>query len=104
MAAQPQPSHRASIPMHAQALFHDLSGEVKQELDEMRHGELPPQPSETQPHADLFVRRHVIGLILILFGLVALILLLGIAAVAVFGTGRHVNHWPGMLLPLLIRR
>lgn len=83
-------SHTETIREQAQHLLDDFSHEVKTEIDEMRHGEVPAQGGE----ADLFVRRHVIGLILILFGLVALLLLVGIAFVAFYG--HHGPHMPGM--------
>jgi RNA 3'-terminal phosphate cyclase len=85
------PAHPTeTIREQAQHLLDDFSREVKTEIDEIRHGEAPTHGGE----ADLFVRRHVMGLILIMFGLVALILLVGIAFVAFYG--QHGTHMPGM--------
>ena len=56
-------------------LVEDLEGEVKRELK---------QHDSTQ--SDALLRRHIMGLILILFVLVGLILLMGMAAI---GIGYH---------------
>ena len=82
--------HTETVREQAQHLLDDFTHEVKVEIDEIRHGDAPTQGSQ----ADLFVRRHVMGLILILFGLVALILLIGIGFVAFYG--HHGAHMPGM--------
>jgi hypothetical protein len=89
--------HHAGIKEKAEDFLQDFSGEVKVEMAEMQLGELPGETSE----ADHFLRRHVLGLILILFGIAALILLLGIAAIAIYG--HHPGHTPGMLLTNLPR-
>lgn len=88
--AEMSPHHPETVREKADHLFSDFSNEIKVEIDEIRHGEAPAQDSQ----ADLFVRKHVMGLILILFGLVALILLIGIAFVAFYG--HHGGHTPGM--------
>lgn len=82
-------SHTETVREQAEHLFEDLSSEVKLEFDEIRNHEAPTHGSQ----ADMFVRKHVMGLILILFGLVALILLIGIAFVAFSG---HHGRMPGM--------
>jgi hypothetical protein len=82
-------SHNETVREQAEHLFEDLSSEVKLEFDEIRHREAPTHGGQ----ADVFVRKHVMGLILILFGLVALILLIGIAFVAF---SSHHGHMPGM--------
>jgi hypothetical protein len=61
-------------------LFHDLSQEMKDEVSGMRHGEQP-----VKPQADLIVRRHVMGIIILLFGLVALILLISMGVLGLHG-------------------
>ena len=82
--------HHAGIQEHAGELLQDLSNEAKVEMIEMQQGELPGESSQS----DHFLRRHVLGLILILFGVAALILLLGIAAIAIYG--HRPGHAPGM--------
>ena len=84
--------HHATVKEQIGDLFQDLSSEVKLEMAEIRAHEEPTKSTR----ADLFVRQHVMGLILILFGLVALILLIGIAAIAIFGSGRHHGHFYGI--------
>lgn len=83
--------HHESVKEQAGHLFGDFSKEVKDEVYEIRSGEPPAQSSR----ADLFTRQHVMGLILILFGLVALALLIGIAAIAIYG--HRSGHSPGMI-------
>jgi hypothetical protein len=72
--------HQAGINEKAAALFHDLSSELKEEIRGIRYGEQP-----VKPQADLIVRRHVMGIIILLFGLVVLILLIGMAALGLHG-------------------
>jgi ElaB/YqjD/DUF883 family membrane-anchored ribosome-binding protein len=79
---EPQTEEHASVKEQARELFHDLSTELKEEIQEIRTGEQP-----VKPQADLFVRKHVMGLIGLLFGLVAVILLVAIAVIAVYGHG-----------------
>ena len=76
--------HHESVREQASELFHDLSTELKQEILEIRSGERP-----IKQQADLIVRRHVMGIIILLFGLVALILLIGIAAISLHGPIPH---------------
>lgn len=82
-------NHTETVREQAEHLLKDFSSEVKLELDEIRNHEAPTHGGQ----ADIFVRKHVMGLVLILFGLVALILLIGIAFVAFSG---HHGHMPGM--------
>lgn len=89
------PAHHAeTIREQAQHLLDDFSSEMKLEFGEIRNHEAPTHGGQ----ADMFVRNHVMGLILILFGLVALILLIGVAVVAFYG--HHGTHMPGMFLDL----
>jgi len=81
---QPQTKEHESIKEQTREFFHDLSGEFKHEIHEIRSGEQP-----VNPQADLIVRKHVMGLINLLFGLVAIILLIAIAVISVYGHGLH---------------
>jgi hypothetical protein len=60
-------------------LIHDLANELKEEIHDLRTGEQP-----VEPQADLIVRKHISGLIILLFVLTALILLVGIAVVYLY--------------------
>ena len=51
-------------------LFHDLISELKEEIHDLRTGEQP-----VEPQADLILRRHLMGLIVLLFAITAFILL-----------------------------
>ena len=86
----PQTEHHETVREQAEHLFQDLSSEMKIEIAEIRGGDTLARSTQ----ADLFVRRHVMGLILILFGVVALILLIGIGAIAIHG--HHPIHAPGV--------
>ncbi|HEX4285683.1 MAG TPA: hypothetical protein VHZ28_11375 [Terracidiphilus sp.] len=70
-------THRAD---EGDGLFHDLSQELKEEINEIYYGEQP-----VKPQADLIVRRHVMGIIILLFGLVALILLISMGVLGLHG-------------------
>jgi hypothetical protein len=61
-------------------MFHDLTEELKEEIHGIRTGEQP-----VKPQADLIVRRHVMGIIILLFVLVALILLISMAVLRAHG-------------------
>ena len=56
-----------------------LSDELKQEILEISCGEQP-----VEPQADLIVRKHLMGIIVLLFGLVALILLVSIVVIDLY--------------------
>jgi hypothetical protein len=71
--------HSASVRELANELFQDLSDELKQEILEIRSGEQP-----VEPQADLIVRKHLMGIIVLLFGLVALILLVSIIVIDLY--------------------
>jgi hypothetical protein len=51
-------------------LFHDLTSDLKEDIHDLRTGEQP-----VEAHANLIVRRHLNGLIILLFAVTALILL-----------------------------
>jgi hypothetical protein len=80
--SQTHVEHHASLKDQAGELFHDLSDELKQEILDIRTGAQP-----VKHDADLIVRRHVMGIIILLFGLVALILLVAMAVIASYSHG-----------------
>lgn len=77
---EPQTEEHASIRDQASAFIHDLSHELKEEIVQISTGEQP-----VKSEADVIVRKHVMGLIGVLFGLVVVILLLAIAVIAFYG-------------------
>jgi hypothetical protein len=84
--SQPNPTHE-SVKEQAENLFHDLSSELKHEVGHADSAE----ESLNSPDADLLVRKHVMGLILILFALVAVMLIVGIGGIALFGHGHFLK-------------
>jgi hypothetical protein len=81
---EPQTMHHASVKEQVSELFHDLSNEFKEEIHDIRTGEQP-----VEPQADLIVRRHVTGLIILLFALTAFILLVAMAVIYLYGSMHH---------------
>jgi hypothetical protein len=77
---EPQTEEHASIREQTSEFFHDLSHELKEEIVQIGAGEQP-----TKSQADIIVRKHLMGLIGVLFGVVAVILLLAIAVIAFYG-------------------
>jgi len=77
---EPQTEEHASIRDQASEFIHDLSHELKEEIVQIGTGEQP-----VKSDADLIVRKHVMGLIGVLFCLVVVILLLAIAVIAFYG-------------------
>jgi len=74
---EPQAEEHVSIRDQAAEFIHDFSHELKEEITQIGTGEQP-----VKSDADLIVRKHVMGLIGVLFGLVAVILLIAIAIIA----------------------
>jgi hypothetical protein len=64
----------------AEELFHDLTSELKEEIHDIYTGEQP-----VEQKADLIVRRHLMGLILLLFVITAIILLVAIGVISFYG-------------------
>jgi len=77
---EPQAEDHPSLKQQGHELFHDLSTEIKDEIHEIRTGEQP-----VKPQADVIVRKHLMGLVGILFGIVAVILLIAIAVISLYG-------------------
>ena len=69
----------AGVSGQAKVLFHDLADEIKEELRDIRTGEQP-----VEPRADLIMRKHLTGLIILLFALTAIILLTGMIVIYLF--------------------
>jgi len=78
-AEQRWAEEHAGVSGQARALFHDLADEIKEELHDIRTGEQP-----VEPRADLIVRKHLIGLIILLFAITAVILLAGMIVIYLF--------------------
>ena len=70
--------HR-SVMEQIRSLFHDLTGEIKEELHDLRTGEQP-----VEQRADLIVREHLMGLIILLFAVTSIILLAGMGVIDLF--------------------
>ncbi len=79
MAIDRVSEHPAGIAEQAGEFFHDLTGELKEEIHDLRTGEQP-----VEQKADLVVRRHVNGLVILLFAITAAILLAAIGAIYLF--------------------
>ena len=60
-------------------LFHDLTSDLMDEIHDLRTGKQP-----VEPHANLIARRHLNGLILLLFAVSALILLSAVAVLYLY--------------------
>jgi len=73
-------AYHISVKDQASELFHDLTGELKEEIHDLYTGE---QPAEQQ--ADLIVRKHLIGLIILLFVLTVVILLASMGVIVWYG-------------------
>ena len=80
MVADRAREHRAGANEKAAALFQEISGELKEEVRGIRYNEQP-----AKPQADLTIRRHVMGIIILLFGLAALILLISMSVPGLHG-------------------
>ena len=78
-------NNHESVSAQAAEFYNDIAGEMKQEVQDFRGG---GQPIEN-PNSDLVVRKHVLGLIIFLFGLVAVVLLLSIGGIWIAGHGIH---------------
>ncbi len=70
--------HR-SVVEQIRSLFHDLTVEIKEELHDLRTGEQP-----VEQRADLIVREHLMGLIILLFAVTGIILLAGMVVIDLF--------------------
>jgi hypothetical protein len=81
---EPQTTHHGSVKHQVDELFHDISSELREEIHDIRTGEQP-----VEPQADLIVRKHVTGLIILLFALTAFILLAAMAVIYLYGSLHH---------------
>jgi hypothetical protein len=70
---------RKGVAEQIRSLFHDLTGEIKEELHDLRTGEQP-----VEQRADLIVREHLMGLIILLFAVTSIILLAGMIVIELF--------------------
>jgi len=77
------PNTDESVPAQAADFYNDVTGEMKQEVQDFRGGGLAIE----NPNSDLVVRKHVLGLIIFLFALVAVGLLVAIGGIWIFGHG-----------------
>jgi len=73
-------AYHPGVKEQASVLFHDLTSELKEEIHDIYTGE---QPAVQQ--ADLIVRKHLIGLIILLFVLTVVILLASMGVIAWYG-------------------
>ena len=67
------------------SLYGALKDEVKHEIAHMRNSKEPVDPTES----DVLVQKHVNGLVIVLFSLVAIILLAALVAIAIYGHSHH---------------
>jgi len=70
-----------SVGDQAAGLYDDVSSEIKHEVRQIKANKEPVDPSQT----DVVVRRHVLGLSIGTFVMIAVFLIVAIAAIVAFG-------------------
>ena len=80
-----EPDAKKSVRQQTGEMVGDIAGEVKHEAYNIRYVKEPVDPT----HTDVVVRRHVTGISISFFILIAIFLLAVIAGVAIYERGHH---------------
>jgi hypothetical protein len=80
-----EPDAKKSVRQQAGEMVGDIAGEVKHEAHNIRYVKEPVDPT----HSDVVVRRHVTGISISFFILIAIFLLAVIAGVAIYEHGHR---------------
>jgi hypothetical protein len=83
--ADPTSPSRASVKDQAQDLIQDVKSEVKHEVSRIQAGKEPVDSSQS----DHVIRRHVAGLSIWFFLVIALFLIAAIAGIAIYTNTHH---------------
>ena len=84
-AHNPEAESQAGVKERTKDLIHDVSSELKHEVNRIQVDKEPVDPS----HSDHVVRRHAAGLSIWFFVAIALFLIVAAAAIMIYSQAHH---------------